>query len=89
MISSQEQALLLQKSAEADTEIPQDSVDGGKPPISKMYNSVLPPSALPGARAEMSVLAGIHHVPASAMLRWLSGHLPRSLPEVAASAAGE
>lgn len=88
-ISLPEQALLLQKSAEADAEIPQDSVDGGKPPISKICNSILPPSILPGARAEVSVLAGIHHVPTSTMLLWLSGHLPCSLPEVAASTAGE
>lgn len=71
-ISSPEQALLLQKSAEADAGIPQESVNGRKPPISKMYNSILPPSTPPGARAEMSILAGIHHVPALAMLRWLS-----------------
>jgi len=66
---SPEQALPLQKPAEADAEKTQDSVDGEKPPVSKMCNSIVPPSALPGARAAMSILAGIHHVPTSVMLR--------------------
>lgn len=49
-ISSPGQAPVLQKPAEKDAERPQDSINGGKLPVSKMYNSIQPPSTLPGAR---------------------------------------
>lgn len=88
-ISSPEQALLLQKSAEADAGIPQESVNGRKPPVSKMYNSILPPSTPPGARCRDVHPRWHSSRPRLGDAALAFGHLPRSLPEVAASTGGE
>lgn len=53
----------------------------GTPPVSKMYNSILPPSTLPRARAETSILVGVHHVPTLAMLCWLYDHIRHALSQ--------